>query len=181
MRRFFNSFEEYTAKIALCVIALCVFSQVICRYVFGVAITWTEELSGFAMVWAVYMAAAMAVRDRFHLRILIFVKLLPRRMAVLSIMLGDVLWLVFCSIMLVAGWEYISLLWERHYVSPSLGVDQKWPQSIVVIGYVLMVARIFQSYVHWLRSGKEGLPGVIDEPAHKAGPRNESDLERAEA
>lgn len=179
MKRFFDSFEENVAKMALCIIALCVFSQVICRYVFGIAITWTEELAGFAMVWAVYMAAAMAVRDRFHLRILIVVKFLPRKLAVLSIMLGDVFWLAFCTIMLMAGWEYISLLWSRHYVSPSLGIDQKWPQSIVVIGYVLMIVRIFQSYIRWFRLGREGLPGVMDESVESSDPAIEMDAGRA--
>lgn len=162
MHKFIDSFEEWIAQAALCVVALCVFSQVICRYVFGIAITWTEELAGFAMVWAVYMGAAMAVRDRFHLRILVVINMLERKPAIIFVIIGDILWLIFCSIMLVAGWEYVSLLWERHYISPSLGIDQKWPQSIVFIGYILIVARAFQVYFKWIKGGYKGLPGIME-------------------
>ena len=53
---FFESkFEEIFACFALVIISLCVIFQVISRYVFNFGITWTEELAGFAMAWAIYM------------------------------------------------------------------------------------------------------------------------------
>ncbi|MDX6748771.1 TRAP transporter small permease [Geminicoccaceae bacterium 1502E] len=164
-----NRAEEIIGQLALCIVAVCVFAQVVSRYVFGTAITWTEELAGFAMVWAVYMGAAVAVRDRFHIRILFAVEALPRRLALPAILLGDLLWLGFCALMLKVGWEYISLLWAREYVSPSLGIDQKWPQSIVIIGYVAIVLRLVQLYVQWFRSGLAGLPGIIPTEPEQAG------------
>ena len=65
-----SKFEEIFACLALVIISLCVISQVISRYVFNFGITWTEELAGFAMPWAIYMGAALGVRERFHIRIL---------------------------------------------------------------------------------------------------------------
>ena len=164
-----DRFEEVLAQFAIVLIALCVFAQVVSRYAFGTAITWTEELAGFSMVWAVYMGAAMAVRDRFHIRILFVVEALPRPLGFAAILVGDLLWLGFCTLMLVVGWEYVSLLWQVEYVSPSLGVDQKWPQSIVVIGYVAIVLRLFQLYGRWIASGREGLPGMLPPGGHAAG------------
>lgn len=160
LRVLIDRFEETVAQFAIVLVATCVFAQVISRYVFDTAITWTEELAGFSMVWAVYMGAAMAVRDRFHIRILFAVEALPRPLGLAAIFVGDALWLAFCTIMLVVGWEYVALLWRVEYVSPSLGIDQKWPQSIVVIGYVAIVLRLFQLYWRWNRGGRVGLPGV---------------------
>lgn len=159
-RKLLDHIEEVVAIAALCLIAVCVFAQVISRYIFGTAITWTEELSSFAMVWAVYMGAAVAVRDQFHIRIMLVVEYLPRSLGLALVIFGDILWMIFCAIMLVVGWEYVSLLWSLVYVSPSLGIDQKWPQSIVVIGYALIVFRAIQSYVRWNAGGREGLPGI---------------------
>lgn len=170
MARIARHAEEWVAQFALCLIAACVFAQVISRYIFGTAITWTEELAGFAMVWAVYMGAAVAVRDRFHIRILFVVEAMPRRLALGAILLGDLLWLGFCALMLVVGWDYIALLWQREYVAPSLGIDQKWPQSIVVIGYAAIVARIFEIYIRWAASGGHGLPGVAPQTVHASSP-----------
>ena len=118
MRLLLDRAEEIVAQVALCLIAVCVFAQVVSRYVFSTAITWTEELAGFAMVWAVYMGAAVAVRDRFHIRILFAVESLPRPLALAAILVGDLLWIGFCSLMLVVGWEYISLLWQHYTASP---------------------------------------------------------------
>lgn len=162
MRLVLKNFEVWIAQFALVIVACCVFAQVVSRYIFNSALSWTEELSSFAMVWAVYMGASVAVRESFHVRVMLLVKMLPHRAAVVFIIMGDLLWLLFCGIMLAVGWQYISLLWTTEYISPSLGIDQKWPQSIVIIGYLLIVARIIQGYVIWHNSGYEGLPGIAD-------------------
>lgn len=165
MRVIADRFEEILAQVAIVLIAVCVFAQVVSRYIFGTAITWTEELAGWSMVWAVYMGAAVAVRDRFHIRIIFVVEALPRPLGIAAVILGDLLWLGFNTLMLIVGFEYVSLLWEVEYVSPSLGIDQKWPQSIVVIGYVVITFRLFQLYARWIAAGREGLPGLA--PAAK--------------
>ena len=77
IKLFESKFEEIFACLALVIISLCVISQVISRYVFNFGITWTEELAGFAMPWAIYMGAALGVRERFHIRILVGVRSLP--------------------------------------------------------------------------------------------------------
>ena len=64
-------FEELICCVCLSVIAIAVFAQVVARYVFQVALHWTEETAAMCMVWAVYMGAALCVRERFHIRIIV--------------------------------------------------------------------------------------------------------------
>jgi C4-dicarboxylate transporter DctQ subunit len=156
-------FEEACSCFCLSVMASCVFAQVIARYLFNTAITWTEELAGFSMVWAVYMGASLAVRERFHIRIMIGVVSLPRRLAIGVVILSDLCWMAFNVFMIWFGVEYLILLWERVYISPSLQIDQKWPQMIVAVGYTLMAARLAQVYYHWVREGCRELPGIPQE------------------
>ncbi|MEM7319274.1 MAG: TRAP transporter small permease subunit, partial [Pseudomonadota bacterium] len=52
-------FEELICCTCLTVIAICVFAQVVARYVFSIALHWTEETAAICMVWAVYMGAAL--------------------------------------------------------------------------------------------------------------------------
>lgn len=169
-RVFEQRFEEACSCFCLSVMASCVFAQVVARYVFDTAITWTEELSGFAMVWAVYMGASLAVRERFHIRIVIGVVSLPRPLAVAVIILSDLCWMAFNIFMIWYGIEYLIVLWERVYISPSLHIDQKWPQMIVALGYTLMAVRLTQVYVLWIRDGRRELPGIPKESQ----PRGES-------
>ena len=157
---FFESkFEEIFACFALVIISLCVIFQVISRYVFNFGITWTEELAGFAMPWAIYMGAALGVRERFHIRILVGVRSLPMLTQYLIIFAGDFLWLAFNIFMIKYGIDYLKLMWEFPVISQTLSISNFWPETIIVIAYSLMLLRLVQIYVKWFRDGRKGLPG----------------------
>jgi TRAP-type C4-dicarboxylate transport system permease small subunit len=155
--------EEFLCIFFLAVMVTCVFAQVIARYLFSTAITWSEELAGFCMAWAVYMGGSLGVRERFHIRIAMGVAALPRKIAVSLIVLGDLFWMAFNVAMIFLGTEYLLLLWRRTYIAPSLGIEQKWPQMIVALGYILMSLRLIQVYVRWLKGSRKGLPGISQE------------------
>ena len=156
-------FEELICCIALVIIAVSVFSQVIARYIFEVALHWTEEVAAVSMVWAVYMGASLCVRERFHIRILVAVKALPVMMSRGVIFLADILWALFCLFMLRITWDYLGVMWKFPTISPSLGINQFYPQTILFIGYSLMVIRLIETYWHWYQDGANGLPGILDE------------------
>jgi C4-dicarboxylate transporter DctQ subunit len=156
-------FEEAICCIGLSVVATCVFLQVIMRYGFNTALQWTEEVAAIGMVWAVYMGASLCVRERFHIRIMAGVMLLPRMAAKAVIVISDVLWAAFSIFMLWVGVDYLDVLWRFTSRTPSLGIDEFWPQSIVVIGYALMLLRLAQIYVIWVRGGGRGMPGMRPE------------------
>jgi len=145
------------------IIAVSVFSQVIARYIFEVALHWTEEVAAVSMVWAVYMGASLCVRERFHIRILVAVKALPVMMSRGVIFLADILWALFCLFMLRITWDYLGVMWKFPTISPSLGINQFYPQTILFIGYSLMVIRLIETYWRWYQDGANGLPGMLDE------------------
>jgi TRAP-type C4-dicarboxylate transport system permease small subunit len=156
-------FEEALCCIALVLIAVSVFMQAVARYVFNEALHWTEEVAAISMVWAVYMGASLCVRERYHIRILVAVQALPLTMARITIFLADLAWAAFCVLMVKVSWEYLGVLWQFPSRSPSLGINQFYPQSILVIGYTFMLARLLQTYVLWYRDGAHGLPGMLTE------------------
>lgn len=156
-------FEEALCCTALVIMACCVFMQVMARYVFDIPLHWTEEVAAISMVWAVYMGASLCVRERFHIRILVAVQSLPAKMARVTIFLADIAWAAFSVLMIRVSWEYLGVLWRFPSHSPSLGINEFYPQSILVIGYSLMLLRLVQTYVLWYRDGAEGLPGMLVE------------------
>ena len=156
-------FEELICCVCLAVIAVAVFAQVIARYVFEVALHWTEETAAMCMVWAVYMGASLCVRERFHIRIMVAVQALPTGFGRFVIILADLFWAFFCLFMLRVSWDYLYIFWRFPETSPSLGINQFYPQTILVIGYGLMLIRLIQTYVNWWRDGHQGLPGMLAE------------------
>jgi TRAP-type C4-dicarboxylate transport system permease small subunit len=158
-----RNFEELICCTCLAVIAVAVFSQVIARYILEIALHWTEETASIAMVWAVYMGASLCVRERFHIRILVGVQALPTRYGRFVIFISDTLWAFFCVFMIRVSWDYIYIFWRFTETSPSLGIDQFYPQSVLIIGYAFMLLRLIQTYLQWYRDGAEGLPGMLAE------------------
>ena len=163
IRKFFDHFEELICCFALVVIAVSVFTQVIARYVFELALHWTEEVATVSMVWAVYMGASLCVRERFHIRILVVVKSLPDSIARFVIFLADIFWTLFCVFMLFVSWSYLGVMWKFPTISPSLGINQFYPQIIVFVGYGLMLVRLAQTYWIWFQNGAHGIPGMLEE------------------
>lgn len=156
-------FEELICCTALVIIAVSVFAQVMARYVFEIALHWTEEVAAMSMVWAVYMGASLCVRERFHIRILVAVHALPGRLSRYIIFLADLTWALFCVFMLRISWDYLIVMAKFPTISPSLGINQFYPQTILFIGYGLMLIRLIETYWTWYREGAEGLPGMLDE------------------
>ena len=155
--------EEAVCCLALSVVAVCVFLQVIMRYAFDTALQWSEEVAAIGMVWAVYMGAALCVRERFHIRIMAGVMALPTKLARIVVFIADALCIAFSVMMLIVGVEYLGVLARFTSRTPRLGIDEFYPQSILVIGYGLILARLVQIYVAWLRDGAKGLPGMRPE------------------
>ncbi|MGB3554861.1 MAG: TRAP transporter small permease [Jannaschia sp.] len=172
MKRLLLSLERHLEEVVCCtalaLMALCVFAQVIMRYFFNSALQWSEEVAAICMVWAVYMGASLCVRERFHIRIMAGVMALPRPVATPLILLADTLAVIYCVFMLIASWDYLGTLARFTSRTPSLGIDEFYPQTILVIGYALILVRLVQIYVLWIRAGAKGLPGM--RPEHEVEP-----------
>ena len=65
----FANFEEWTSAFLVGLMIVCLIIQVFIRFIFGSALAWTEELSRYAFIWAVYVGAALCVKRRIHVRI----------------------------------------------------------------------------------------------------------------
>lgn len=166
-------FEELICCSCLVVIAVSVFAQVVARYIFEIALHWTEEVAAISMVWAVYMGAALCVKERYHIRILIVVTSLPTRFGRYMIFIADLSWAFFCLFMLRVSWVYLATIWKYPSTSPSLGINEFYPQTILFIGYALMLMRLVQYYYQWYRDGADGLPGMLAEDGDKPLPASE--------
>ena len=87
----------------------------------------------------------------------------PARLGKAVLFLADLSWAFFSLFMIKVSWDYLAVLWKFTSRSPSLGIDQLYPQSVLLVGYALMLARLIQYYVHWWREGGHRLPGMLDE------------------
>ncbi|WP_116474932.1 TRAP transporter small permease [Zobellella maritima] len=151
-------FEEAMCGFCLVLMASCIMTQVLLRYFLSSGAPWAEELAVYSMIFAVYLGASMAVKERAHIRILLLVNRFPKKIQLTSIVMADLLWLAFLILMIVQTSIYMQLLFSTTYISPGLGVDQKWFQIVVPVSLVLMVLRMAQVYYRWWRNNEQELP-----------------------
>ena len=121
--------EEACAALAMALICIITFANVLVRYFTNVSFAFTEEFSIFLMVvLTLFGAAAAFARDR-HIRMTFIVERLPasitRPLEVLVLLLGMVMFAV------MAWYGYFLFLddWQYDTTSPGIGIPQ-WLYSI---------------------------------------------------
>ncbi len=151
-------FEDVLCTISLSVVACSVMIQVILRFVFSSASAWAEETAVFGMIFAIYLGASLGVRERAHIRITLLIRSLPRPMQIACVVVADALWFGFVWFMVHQSILFTQLLFEVTYITPGLGIEQRWVQILIPAGFALMAFRMVQVYWRWGRSGWKDLP-----------------------
>ena len=153
-----KNFEEVVCAAGLLTMASCIMLQVILRYFFSAAAAWAEEVAVYSMVTSVYLGASLAIKERAHMRITIIINMLPARARAAVLALADLVWFGFLIYLLTLSLSWIKLLFNQTYITPGLGIEQRWPQSIVPFALVLMMLRLIQVYYRWFKRGEEVAP-----------------------
>ena len=129
-KQLYDNFEEGACALFVAVMVLCLFLQVAMRIAVGSSLAWTEELSRYSFLWAVYVGAALAVKRGGHVRITAQFMFLPTRWRLVFRAVGE--------------------------VSPTLGVVKAWVECIIPFSFVLVSWRIVEEYVVRWRNGTLG-------------------------
>lgn len=145
--RFLNRLEERLAVVLLAVMTVLVFAQVVLRFGFGLGYGWIDELSRLAFIWVVFLGAIVGVQRHLHLRVTLFVKLLPARLQALAALIGDLVFLAFCAAMTWHGVELVLSTLDFPFTLPSTGLSMFWPYLIIPVSFGLQAVRLIARYV----------------------------------
>ena len=81
--------------------------QVVARYFFGVALSWSEELSLLLFTWVVLLIGSVGVREGFHVRLTLVPSVLGRSAALWLARLIHLGILFFGIMLAVGGYAYV--------------------------------------------------------------------------
>jgi TRAP-type transport system small permease protein len=151
MNRILNSFSKainISMAVALSIMSILVFGNVVMRYIFNTGITWSEEVARFLFVWLVFLGAIGALKDNQHLGVDLLVKKLSPGLRKIFFLISNgivlyVLWLVFQG-----SWK-ITMLNTNAY-SPALGIPMSYVFSagiVLAVGMALIIFnKLYQAF-----------------------------------
>ena len=106
------------------------------RYITERPAVWTTELSGILFTWVVFIGAMTAFRDGKHIRVTLFIDILPVRLRAVLYKTGDVLVLGF--LVYVTYLSYRMMLKGASRPSPVLDIPFSWVYLATVVSFAGM-------------------------------------------
>lgn len=163
----YNQIERAILGLILIVLIIMGFISVVCRFVLRVPLAWAEEFMLFCMVWIAYLGASAAANERKHVRVGLFVGLMPKPVQKAVSLLADVLWVV-CALFLIYLGYIVTSGYIAHKAASLGGGYPYWIASISIpVGMILMTIRVILAMVDTMRgkSDERSIEEIIKEEA----------------
>lgn len=138
-----DHFEGYVCQVLLTFFVTLLFIQIILR-IFGLPLTWSEEMARYAFLWFIMFGACYATRLAALNRVVMHLQLMPKPLATTLLILGDLFWVVFSLAMAWYGFLAIKELLELPYYTPGLDWNLSYIYMIFPFCFLLMAIRIIQ-------------------------------------
>jgi TRAP-type C4-dicarboxylate transport system permease small subunit len=147
--------------VAMSVMLVIIFAQVVTRYLFGYTPEWSEELARFLFVWVVFLGSALIMGESGHLA----VQFLPNRFkgtafgTVLDIII-NLCGYIFIILLLTQGWKMTSIMTFQR--APGLDIPMSWVYVIIPVSCMLMLLYLLKETLRIIKTiagaktGQEG-------------------------
>lgn len=155
-----NKAEESILSLLLVTMTLFVFTDVILRFVFNSGIAWLQEVTLYMMAWFVLFGASYGVKVGAHIGVDSFVKLFPQKIRRLMGLLSVSICIAYSVIFMVAAWNYLTKLHKIHIQMEDLEFERWITESIILIGFILLLIRFLQLFIKILKGEAEGFSHI---------------------
>ncbi len=136
---------ELVAAALLLLMIVIVLANVFFRYVLAQPLIWGDEVASLSFIWMAMLGSALAVDRHEHMKLTIFLPMMPPAVARAAEVAGQVLVCLLLLRLLPVAVEYA---YEESYVtSPALGLPMTWRASALPMGIGLMAVLMLLSVV----------------------------------
>ncbi|MFJ7938797.1 TRAP transporter small permease [Peribacillus sp. NPDC096622] len=91
--------------VALAIMVVLVFGNVVLRYFFNSGITWSEEMSRYLFIWLTFLGAIGTFKNKEHLGVDMVIKRLPNKMKKVVLVISDLMMLFVLILILDGSWK----------------------------------------------------------------------------
>lgn len=155
MKKKFDVFEETILVLTLALMVALIFSQVVGRYVFSSAPSWTEEMARYIHIFQVWIGASYAVKKRQHIRIESFIELFKGTARKVIDTAALLIWFLLALFLAVFGTELVLASIQNGQVTPAMQLPMWVPFLAIPLGGAGMALRLLQQLVGIWRNADE--------------------------
>ena len=126
--------EKAILAVTVGIMVIIIAYQVIMRYIFAHANSWSEELARYLFIYDVMIDAAIAIRRNSHLQIDILINLMKPKVRTILATLAGMVFMVF-----LLSYSITLVQTGARTMSAGLGIPMSIPYSCMPVGIVLML------------------------------------------
>jgi TRAP-type C4-dicarboxylate transport system permease small subunit len=123
---------DFLMALALAIMVVLVFGNVVLRYAFNTGITVSEELSRWLFVWLTFLGAIVAMKEHGHLGVDMVVSRFPDWGKKLCLVISQVLMLWVCYLLFTGSWQ-----------QTQINLDVQAPTTGLSMGIFYFVGVVF--------------------------------------
>ena len=137
--------ERWLCLMFYTMIVLTLVSEVLRRFGLSYSSIWGEEIARYSFIYLAWFGAALAIRNRSHIRIDVLLNALGRRSKAALYIFGDLASLLLSVVALWVSTEPVVTSIEFGSVTDGLRISKAWFLIAVPLGFSLIVIRLLQS------------------------------------
>ena len=139
------------AVMALLAMTAVITLQIVCRFFFT-ALSWSEELSRYLMIWLTFLGASMGVKRGAHIAVTFAVSSLPTNWQKGVALIVEGLSLYFFILVGYYGWKLMNL--QAFQVSAGLGISMRYVYLSLPVGGLLCAVHVLSEFLQTLLGGE---------------------------
>lgn len=149
-----NKSAEWSCLVLMVAMTVVTFGQVFFRFVIVHSLPWSEEFSRYALVWASFLGASIALKRGLHIGVEAFVSKLPKEKRRLIYLMTLAVMIIFLFVVIIKGFQMASF--NMRQSSPAMRIPMGFPYLAIPVGSLIMALHLLNEMIlGWRR--KEGL------------------------
>lgn len=148
-----NRWAERSCLVLLVAMTTVTFAQVFFRFVIVRSLPWSEEFSRYALVWASFLGASVALKRGLHIGVEAFVGKLVEKKRRQVYQLTLFLMMIFLLFVIIKGLQMASF--NMRQSSPAMRIPMGLPYLAIPVGSILMFLHLLNEAVSgWTREAR---------------------------
>ncbi len=166
--KWYNNIEKWVGMITIAVALVLLTYQVVLRFVFNSANSWSEELSKYLYIYFVFYTASYGVYKAGQIRIDAFLNVWPKKIRKYVVLFGWLMVLVYAIAVVIYSSAYMYSLYDADQMSLGLRMPMWIFFFAIPSAHVFMTVRCLQNlYIFAKTKGEFAVP-LSDSEAEEA-------------